>query len=89
MWRYALPSILLDHATRELWDYVYVCPVSQELKTNGGPPAIAGALQKVKAEAERLDVTDKAAGVLAELLYSEKLLMQIKEYRPIMLHVRN
>ncbi len=59
----------------------------QGLKKSGGPPAIAGALQKVKAEAERLDVTDKAAGVLAELLYTEKILAQIKEYRSIMLHV--
>lgn len=50
-------------------------------------PAIAGAVQKVRAEAERLEVMDKAAGILAELLYTEKLLTQIKEYRAIMLHV--
>ena len=50
-------------------------------------PAIAGTVQKVRAEAERLEVMDKAAGILAELLYTEKLLTQIKEYRAIMLHV--
>ena len=50
-------------------------------------PAIAGTVQKVRAEAERLEVMDKAAGILAELLYTEKLLTQIKEYRSIMLHV--
>ena len=44
-------------------------------------------MQKVRAEAERLEVMDKAAGILAELLYTEKLLTQIKEYRSIMLHV--
>ena len=44
-------------------------------------------MQKVRAEAERLEVMDKAAGILAELLYTEKLLTQIKEYRAIMLHV--
>ena len=30
---------------------------------------------------------DKAAGILAELLYSDNLVAEIKEYRPIMLHV--
>lgn len=44
-------------------------------------------LVKVKTEAERLDVMDKAAGILAELLYSDQLLSQIKEYRTIMLPV--
>ena len=48
---------------------------------------MAGSLRKVKAEAEKLEVMDKAAGILAELLYTEKLLSEIKEYRPIMLLV--
>lgn len=48
---------------------------------------MAGAVQKIRAEAERLEIMDKAAGILAELLYTEKLLTQIKEYRAIMLHV--
>ena len=30
---------------------------------------------------------DMAAGIMAELLYTDKLLSQIEEYRPIMLHV--
>ena len=41
----------------------------------------------MKTEAERLDVMDKAAGILAELLYTDQLLTQIKEYRTIMLPV--
>lgn len=44
-------------------------------------------LAKVKTEAERLDVMDKAAGILAELLYTDQLLSQIKEHRTIMLPV--
>ena len=44
-------------------------------------------LAKVKTEAERLDVMDKAAGILTELLYTDQLLSQIKEYRTIMLPV--
>ena len=59
----------------------------EDIKLKGGVAAVAGALTKIKAEAERLDVMDLAAGILAELLYTEKLLTQIKEYRPIMLHV--
>lgn len=47
-----------------------------------------GEVQKLKVEAERLDVMDKAAGVLAELLFDEKFLQQIKEYRPLFLAVR-
>lgn len=47
-----------------------------------------GQVQKLKAEAERLDVMDKAAGVLAELLFDDKFLQQIKEYRPLFLAVR-
>ena len=48
-----------------------------------------GQAQKLKVEAERLDVMDKAAGVLAELLFDEKVLQQIKEYRPLFLVVWN
>lgn len=46
-----------------------------------------GEVQKLKVEAERLDVMEKAAGVLAELLFDEKFLQQIKEYRPLFLAV--
>jgi len=58
----------------------------EDIKQKGGIPAVAGAVQKIRAEAERLEIMDKAAGILAELLYTEKLLTQIKEYRAIMLH---
>ena len=63
------------------------CPPPQDIKTQGGASAVAGSLRKIKAEAEKLEVMDKAAGILAELLYTEKLLSEIKEYRPIMLLV--
>lgn len=42
---------------------------------------------KIKAEAEKLDLMDKAAGILAELLYTDKMISEIKEYRIVMLHV--
>lgn len=58
----------------------------QNIKKSG-ISAVAGSLAKIKAEAERLDVMDMAAGIMAELLYTDKLLSQIEEYRPIMLHV--
>ena len=48
---------------------------------------MAASLPKIKAEAERLDLMDMAAGIMAELLYTDKLLSQVEEYRPIMLHV--
>ena len=43
--------------------------------------------QKLKVEAERLDVMEKAAGVIAELLFDENILKQIKEYRKLLLLV--
>ena len=43
--------------------------------------------QKIKVEAERLDVVDKAAGVLAELLFDVNILQQIKDYRSLFLVV--
>ena len=61
----------------------------QDIKQLGGIPAIAASLLKIKAEAERLEVTDKAAGILAELLYTDHFLTEIKQYRTIMLHVRH
>ena len=44
--------------------------------------------QNIKAEAERLDVVDKTAGVLAELLFDESILQQIKDYRSLFILVR-
>ena len=49
--------------------------------------AIARSLQRVKAEAERLDVMDTAAGIMAEHLYTKNLVSEISQYRSIMLHV--
>ena len=46
-----------------------------------------GQKQRIKAEAERLDVMDKAAGVLAELLFDDNILQQIKDYRSLLLVV--
>lgn len=63
----------------------YIC--DQDLKKSGGIPTITANVAKIKQEAEKLDVMDKAAGILAELLYTDQLLTEIKEYRPIMLHV--
>lgn len=57
------------------------------MKRSGGIPAIAANLPKIKAEAERLEVMDKAAGILAELLYTSQLVSEIKQHRTIMLHV--
>ena len=48
---------------------------------------IASSLAKIKAEAERLEVMDNAASIMAEHLYGADLLTQVKEYRAIMLHV--
>ena len=42
---------------------------------------------KIKAEAEKLDLMDKAAGILAELLYTDQMISEIKEYRLVLLHV--
>ena len=43
--------------------------------------------QKLKTEAERLDIMDKAAGVLAELLFDGNILQQIKEHRTLFIEV--
>lgn len=57
-----------------------------EMKKSGGVTAISASLSKIKAEAERLEVIDKAPGILAEVLYTKNLLAEVKEYRLIMLH---
>ncbi len=57
------------------------------MKQSGGASAILAGVGKVKVEAERLEVMDKAAGILAELLYTSNFLAEIKEYRPVMIHV--
>lgn len=64
-----------------------VCVLVQDIKKSGGINALTANVGKVKVEAERLEVLDKAAGILAEVLYTDQLLTEIKEYRPIMIHV--
>ena len=61
----------------------------QEMKKSSGITAVSANLSKIKVEAERLEVIDKAPGILAEVLYTKNLLAEVKEYRPIMLHVSN
>lgn len=43
--------------------------------------------KEIVGEAERLDIRDKAPLILAELLYSENLLADIKTYRNLMIRV--
>ena len=57
------------------------------MKKQGGAGTIAANLAKIKSEVARLDLTDLAAGIMAEILYTDRLLNEIREYRPIMLHV--
>ena len=75
----------LDKSPKERLDLFYKFVAG--FKSGGGVPAIARDLVKIKAEAERLDMMEKAPGILAELIYSKNLLKEIKDYRPIMLHV--
>ncbi|XP_070578994.1 eukaryotic translation initiation factor 5-like isoform X2 [Ptychodera flava] len=48
---------------------------------------LAGADKDILAEAERLEVKDKAALVLAELLFDKNMISQIKEYRLLFLRI--
>lgn len=57
----------------------------KSLKQEAGSDGLVEQKQKVRAEAERLDVADKAAGVLAELLFDGNILQQIKDYRTLFL----
>lgn len=75
----------LDKTPKERLDLFYKFVAAS--KKAGGVPSIARDLVKIKAEAERLDVMEKAPGILAELIYSKNLLKEIKDYRPVMLHV--
>ena len=62
-------------------------PPLQGYKSSGGPAAVIANVAKIKAEAEKLDLMDKAAGILAELLYTDQMISEIKEYRLVLLHV--
>lgn len=55
------------------------------LKGKVSSRSLSGADQEVLAEAERLEVKDKAALVLVELLLDEKCLTQIKQHRKLLL----
>ena len=56
--------------------------IIQDIKKKDGPAGVAASLPKVKAEAERLDLMDMAAGIMAELLYTDKLLCRSKSTVP-------
>lgn len=49
--------------------------------------SLGGAEQEILSEAERLEVKDKAALVLVELLMDEKVVGQIKQHRKLLLRV--
>lgn len=57
------------------------------MKKSGGIAAISTNVVKIKMEAERLEVMDKAAGILGELLFTEQLLGEVKQYRQIIVPV--
>lgn len=75
----------LEKTPKERLDLFYKFVAASQ--RTGGVPSIARDLVKIKAEAERLDVMEKAPGILAELIYSKNFLKEIKDYRPVMLHV--
>ena len=50
-------------------------------------PGIAKMGKEIAAEADRLDVKDKAVGILAELLCDDHLLTQIPLYKNLFLRV--
>ncbi len=62
-------------------------PLLQGFKNTGGASAVGSNVAKIKAEAEKLDLMDKAAGIMGELLFTEQMISEISEYRIILLHV--
>lgn len=54
-----------------------------------GADQLTSQTQKLKTEAERLDIMDKAAGVLAELLLDGNIQQQIQQYKTLLLAVRH
>ena len=62
-------------------------PLLQGFKNTGGASAVGSNVAKIKAEAEKLDLMDKAAGIMGELLFTEQMINEISEYRIILLHV--
>ena len=57
--------------------------LSQSKIANG----IDGTEKDIIAEAERLDIKDKAALVLAEILFTDNMVQEIKKYRKLLLRV--
>lgn len=55
------------------------------LKNKINTRSLSGSDQEVLAEADRLEVKDKAALVLVELLFNEKILTQIKQHKKLLL----
>ena len=75
----------LEKTSKERIDIFY--KQVEMIKQEKGIPGIAKELLRLKAEAERLDVMDTAPMIMAELLYTKNIHKEIKEYRPVMLHV--
>lgn len=62
------------------------CPhhIKQKRKAEGKIETLG---KEISAEAERLDIKDKAALVLSELIFDENMIQQIKTYRVLLLRV--
>ncbi len=65
----------------------FFCAPCQGFKNTGGASAVGSNVAKIKAEAEKLDLMDKAAGIMGELLFTEQMISEISEYRIMLLHV--
>ncbi|WAR20256.1 IF5-like protein [Mya arenaria] len=70
----------LEKTENERMNFFYSF-VKEKIKSK----SLAGADQEVLVEAERLEVKDKAALVLVELLMDQKVLTQIKQHRKLLL----
>lgn len=71
----------LEKTANERMDLFY-----EFVKNKINSKSLTGAEQELLSEAERLEVKDKAALVLVELLMNEKIVSQIKQHRKLLLH---
>lgn len=71
----------LEKTANERMDLFY-----EFVKNKINSRSLTGAEQEILSEAERLEVRDKAALVLVELLMDEKIVNQIKQHRKLLLH---
>lgn len=71
----------LEKTANERMDLFY-----EFVKNKINSRSLTGAEQEILSEAERLEVKDKAALVLVELLMDEKIVNQIKQHRKLLLH---